>query len=576
MSEIRIAEKYRFLPPLVFGIVSLAFALPLLLKWHYIGPRDWELFTTMAAVPVRTVLEYHQFPFWNPYIGGGNILFAHPEVAVLSPFFPLLLIFGAVGGLKLQVLVAYFLGFWGSYLLAKRLGLSGAASYLVSISYFGSSYFALHFGAGHIPFTHFCFLPWVVFFVLKADDNHKYLFGGIVAMALIILGNGAAIPFLYTAFFTGLFALLYSIEKRHFRYIKYYLVIMLGGVLIAAVKFLPMYLELSQFPWEGRPDDVTSVGMLYDIFFSFDQHIFRQWPSGQNWPWHEYGAFIPHAVALIAIAGLAFNFRRTRLWLIIGAFFLLFGLGHISDFSLWNLFMQLPGFASIRAPARAFQFVVLAVAIIGGFGLDSLVERMKPRLPAVSYLAPILVVLVTLTVFMINLPSLKTIAYKLPTPVKTNADFRQEIGGVNDIYYQFQRNRGSLLAPWLSAYKESRGLVTADNQVMMEYAVGGTLEILSRSYTPNRVEYEIKPLEPGSLVFGIGYNEGWFAADGRRVFERHGLVTTGYDLSDRKIVLEYRPPGFYTGLIISALSLVLLLVVFFNGKIGARLKTVLE
>ncbi|UCD17286.1 MAG: hypothetical protein JSV44_12685, partial [Candidatus Zixiibacteriota bacterium] len=98
--------------------MAIIFTLPFLLRWDYIGVGDWELFTTMAAVPVKTVLHFHQFPFWNPYIGGGNVLFVHPEVGIFSPFFAMLMIFGPVGGLKVQVLLSYFLGFWGTYLFA--------------------------------------------------------------------------------------------------------------------------------------------------------------------------------------------------------------------------------------------------------------------------------------------------------------------------------------------------------------------------------------------------------------------------------------------------------------------------
>ena len=214
MAKIEIDKKRNFLPPIIFFVISLVFVLPFLLKWKYIGVGDWELFVTMAAIPVKTVLHFHQFPFWNPYIGGGNILFAHPEVGVLSPFFILLLIFGPIGGLKLQMLVCYFLGFWGSYKMAGRLGLSDITSYLVSFAYFGSSYFSLHFSIGHVPFTHFCFLPWFIYFLLKVEDNWKYIFGAGLTIALIVIGNGAAVPFLYTLFFTGVFVIMYSIEKK--------------------------------------------------------------------------------------------------------------------------------------------------------------------------------------------------------------------------------------------------------------------------------------------------------------------------------------------------------------------------
>ncbi len=566
----------KYIPPAIFFGVALIFSLPFLLKWNYIGPRDWELFVTMAAIPVKSILYYFQFPFFNPYLAGGNILFAHPEVAVFSPFFLILLLFGAIGGLKLQVLIVYFLGFWGSWLFSRQLGLSKISSYLVSFVYFGSSYFALHFSAGHMPFTHFCFLPWFLYFLLKANENRKYLLAGAFSIALIILGNGAAIPFLYSCFFSGVFILLYSIEKKNFTYLKFYFFAILAGLLLAAVKFIPMYVELSQFPWAGKPDDFTPLGIIPAAFFSFDQYIFRELGSGFNWTWHEYGAYISPVVVLIAIVGLIYKFRSCRLWLITAVFFFIFGLGSFSDYSLWNLFMNLPGFASIRVPSRAFQFVVLSIAIIAGFGLDYIINHLKDSVSSIKRIAIALVTLILLGNFMVNLPSFNTIDYKLPQKQTFNEEFKHEIGDANDIYRLFQRNRGSLMAPWLSAYKESRGLVSQTNQVAMEYIMSGQLQMISRKYTPNKIEYEIAPTSDGKIIFGIGYDKGWSSSDGRELFEEHGLVATKFSPNDKKIVLTYTTPWFYTGMIISILTLLICLLILFRAEFGNRFKTIFK
>lgn len=566
----------KYIPPVIFFGAALIFSLPFLLKWNYIGPRDWELFVTMAAIPVKSVLYYFQFPFFNPYLAGGNILFAHPEVGIFSPFFLIMLIFGAIGGLKLQVLIVYFLGFWGSWLFSRHLGLSKISSYLVAFVYFGSSYFALHFSAGHMPFTHFCFLPWFLYFLLRAEKERKYLLAGALSIALIILGNGAAIPFLYSCFFSGVFILLYSIEKKNYRYLKFYFFAIFAGLLLSAVKFVPMFIELSQSPWAGKPDDFTPLGIIPAAFFSFDQYIFRELGAGFNWTWHEYGAYLSPVVVLIALIGLIYKFRSCRLWLVTAIFFFIFGLGSYSEFSLWNLFMKLPGFASIRVPSRAFQFVVLSIAVIAGFGLDYIITRLKETVPSIKYIAFALVGLILLSNFLVNLPSFKTIDYKLPEKQTFAANFRHEIGDANDIYRLFQRNRGSLMAPWLSAYKESRGLVSQSNQVAMEYIMSGQLKVVSRNYTPNKIEYEIAPKSDGKIIFGIGYDKGWTCSDGRELFEEHGLVATEFNINDKKIILSYTTPWFYTGLVISFLTSLIFLLILFNAKFGNRFKTILK
>ncbi len=570
MTEI----KSKYFPPLISFAAAFVFAIPILLEWSYLGPRDWELFVTMGAVPVRTVLHYGQFPFWNPYIGGGNILFVHPEAAIFSPFFPILLIFGAIGGLKIQVMLAWFLGFWGAYRFGRILGLSRPSAWLVSFTYFGSSYFALHFTAGHIPFTHFCFLPWLAYFILKAEENRKYIIAGAITVALIVLGNGAAIPFLYTSFYTGIFVLLYSFQKKRYRYLKFYILSIIFGLLISSVKFIPMYLELSKFPWEGRTDDFTAIGLLPSIFFSFKQGLFRELSAGHNWPWHEYGAYLSPLVFALGIYALIKAFRKLWFWGAIAVFFLIFGLGHYGDFSLWNLFMKLPGFASIRAPGRAFQFVVLSFGVLGGFGLDYLIAQYREKLPSITKLAWIIPALILVINFGINLPSLTEVDYKLPAKVPFEENFRQELGGVEELYSQFQHNRGSLVAPWLSAYKASRGIVTPDNRVMMDYILSGDGFVTDRKFTPNKVEYDIQSKTGGAMVFSVGYDKGWKAADGRALRNEQDLIALEYKPGKDSIVLEYQTPGFYIYLVISLLALAGALLVLLHPKTGERFKAV--
>jgi len=577
MQSPKLWLQSKYAPPLFFALVSLALAAPLLIKWNYIGVGDWELFVTMAAVPARTIEYYHQFPFWNPYLGGGNILFAHPEVGVLSPFFLLILLFGPIAGIKIKMLLAFFLGLWGTHLFARRLSLSRSSAALAALTYFGSSYFAAHFSIGHVPFTHFCFLPWFLYCVLRAGSDRRFVLAAAAAVALIIVGNGAAVPFLYTAFFSGVFLILSIIfEKTPWRYLKYYLTAIIIGLLLAAVKFIPMLYYLSRNQWEGMPNDVTPLSLLPRIFLSTDQALFQTVGSGQYWGWHEYSAYLSPVVIILAVYALAMRFRRCRLWLILALFFLVFGLGGFSGWSLWSLITALPGFESIRAPSRAFQFVVLPVAMMAGIGLDYLTERLRSAPAVFRLVAPLAIAVVLISNYLVNLPNLELIAYKKPAEKQFHEDFRHVIGDKHEIYDLFLENRGSLMAPWLSAYKESRALVTPDNQVMMEYVLAGRVRSLDGRYTPNRVEYRISPVSDGTIIFGIGYDEGWHAADGRPVFEKNGLVAAGFESHDERIILEYRAPLFWTGLIISFVTLLGCLLILFNGQLRERYEAILK
>jgi len=69
---------------------------PIFQEFENWGVRDWDLHIFYHAVPVSTILDYHQFPLWNPYHCGGSPLLAHPQSSFLSPTVLFSLIFGVV------------------------------------------------------------------------------------------------------------------------------------------------------------------------------------------------------------------------------------------------------------------------------------------------------------------------------------------------------------------------------------------------------------------------------------------------------------------------------------------------
>ncbi|SYZ72756.1 membrane hypothetical protein [Candidatus Zixiibacteriota bacterium] len=571
-----VKSRHDYLAPVIMGAVAILYSLPFLIYWDYLGVGDWELFTTMAAIPVREVLYYHQFPFWNPYIGGGNILFAHPEVAVLSPFFLINMVFGALAGLKVQVFFTFFLGLWGTYLFSRKLGLSEVASYMAAFVYYGSTYFGLHYAIGHMPFTHFCFLPWFLYFLLKSEENWKYVMGAAAAIFLMIAGNGAAVPFVYTAFFSGVLVVLLSIERKSFRLIKRYLFGLLSGVALAAVKFIPMTIYLVENRWPGMPDDRTPLNLALAAFTSLDQYLFRNFGPAQKWGWHEYSAYVSPVVLILALVAILYMFRKVWVWIVIGLFFLVLGLGHFSSFSPWNLLLQIPGFSSLRCPSRNFQFVLLALGILGGVGLDYLKDKISISKRVMTLIMILLTAGVLIGNFIPDLRAFRQIKYKKVEAVEFSKDFRNIIGRKDDIYRQFQANRGSLVTPWLSGYKDSRALVTPTNEVLMEYVSRGQAEVTRDFFSPNRVIYDIEPVGPGSLILSIGYDRGWKAVDGRPIYESNNLVSIDFKTEDSRLELYYRTPYFWTGLVISLLAWAVWLFALFNGKAGERLKAVLD
>lgn len=542
--------------PAIFVLLALYYALPLLLKIDWWGVRDWDLFTTIAAVPTGTVLHYGQFPFWNPYLGGGNILFHHPEVAVLSPFFLLYLIFGPVVGLKLQVLVCYGIGFGGSYLLARSFGLSRYAGMLFSIAYFGSVHFALHIAEGHMPFTHYCFLPWFVYFVMEAREQRHRIVWAAGALALMVLGNGGAVPLLYTLFFTGMLCIMLSVQHRTGAYLVNLVAATIGGLGLAAVKFVPGIIYLMENRWEGNPDESIPLSALGDIFFGFEHSLFAKHFEQQVWAWHEYGAYISPLLVLLALTTLIWRFRKHWPWLVIAGFFFLFGLGDFGLVSPWAILTSLPGFSALRGTGRAFHFVILSFAMLGAVGYDLLMARLTSSRAGASRFIVNLAALVIVGTNIVFAWGILTEANRQPPQqVHRSETFRQAIDPQARAYHSYLANRGALRSPWLSAYHPSRGLVTDNGEVLPHYVLEGRASTIDRTVTPNVITYRLTGIDPGQLVIGMGYDKGWSADDGRRLSPVNGLISFAFGRGQETVILRYQTPHLWVGLIISVLTL---------------------
>ena len=542
-----------YLPYLIFAAVTGILAFPVLKNVGNWGIRDWDLFTTLQAAAVRSIVEYHQFPFWNPYIGGGNILFAHPEVSVLNPLFALLLIFGPLTGLKLQILAVYFIGFIGTYKMARQLGISRQAAYLPPIVFMLSSYVVLHVAAGHIPFHFFSTLPWLIFFYKKslARPVHILSAGGVVAF--MILGSGAAVPLLFSLFFLFLFSLFDMGGTRKFWPPFFVLATGLSGMLFSAVKFFPMVDYLLRNPWipEGTVQ-TTPISALSDMFFSFNQSVYAGHVQGYVWDWHEYGAFVGPVVAVLALTAIVGNFRKAWPFLVMIVISLLLVLGSFwPPFSPLDVLHHLPGFESIRVPSRFSILAVLCLAVLSGQGADYLLSIVKSRRWILSF--SLFAAILSLNLY-VCLPILGEAFTRSPENPPRHGDFRQTVGDPNRMYAAFLANEGTIRAGWVSAYRPGRGIMSAGDRVEEWYSPDNAVRIISREFSPNRLIFELAGEQVGSLVISQGYDIGWRAVDGREITPVSELISLQVKPDEQHLELYYYPRFFWLGLWVSLLS----------------------
>src|SRR3954469_13601722 len=104
----------------LYGVISAVFCAPLFGQPNGLGISDWDQHLFYYGSVLKNVVEYGQPPFWNPWYCGGNVLWQNPQVALLSPAYPLALLMSLALAMKVNIVVHYWIGFVGMHLLLRQ------------------------------------------------------------------------------------------------------------------------------------------------------------------------------------------------------------------------------------------------------------------------------------------------------------------------------------------------------------------------------------------------------------------------------------------------------------------------
>ena len=72
-----------------YGVLSAVFCAPLFAQPLALGVNDWDQHLFYYGSVLKNVVEYGQMPYWNPWYCGGNVMWQNPQIALLSPVYPL-------------------------------------------------------------------------------------------------------------------------------------------------------------------------------------------------------------------------------------------------------------------------------------------------------------------------------------------------------------------------------------------------------------------------------------------------------------------------------------------------------
>lgn len=350
-----------------------------------------------------------QIAKWNPYNLSGvlenvsSFIFSYLPNWFLSPLMNKNDISHSYLITELMAVFHVFLSSIFTYLLARyfKINFFGAIMAGLIFSFSGylaykSMYFSLIYSAVWLP---------LIFLFFHKGLNQKNFRD--IAIAGFFMAMSASGSHQQMTFYIGLFLFFYTIFYIYTGYkkntykknlnelvrlalaplIKLLLVafITAGSIATASIHMINYYAQT----WHGINSPGLIGSSLSPLFFLFTQ-IIPHYFGGQNqneiyygnWPIIElasYVGIISLVLAFIAIITLFLKNDIVKFLLITMVFFIMFAFGVNSPVYLIFYFL-VPLFKNFSTPSRALLFFVFPMALLAGFGLTIIMEKMKESL----------------------------------------------------------------------------------------------------------------------------------------------------------------------------------------------------
>ncbi len=559
----------------LYGMASYAFCSPLFAQPTGLGVFDWDQHLFYYGAVLKNIVEYGQMPFWNPWYCGGNVLWQNPQVALLSPAYPLAAFMPLALAMKVNILLHYWVGFLGMHvLLARTIRLrSRPIVFFLATLFVASGAPAIHFMAGHSVFLPAFYLPWLLYFFLrslKTGTLHGALLGGAATALMVYNGGTHILPMAIAS--VVMLAVTAAVMARQWRPLAVGVVCCVAGLSYSAPKLLPVvsYVASEQF-WDTRPatghPDRTTLEMAKGIYLDAHQKTRSRLPD-QRHGWHEYGNYIGPLAAILIVASVWWAFaarRASDAWLglslaITTVMFFVWSLGEFSPFAPASLATHLPLFSSFRIPSRySLAFVLCAAATVGWaartLNLDTVQSRAGRGLIALVCIAAAAHLIARNRVLLVDVFSQPPLA----------ATFKP-LGGPRQLVTDAESNAYAPGSPMFTALMNDRSFYYCYESLQLKHSANaesalviseGTATISETTFSPNRIDFTVLGGHgPTRVSLNQNYAAGWSSTAGAvtQPPDRMPGVTLAAGVTGR-FSFVFMPEGLWAGVGILAAAL---------------------
>ncbi len=548
--------------------IGLVFVTPLALGGFWfsvdkLGIADWDYYFSQHENYRQTILQYHQFPFWNPWTCGGTAGLGDPEFPGFTPRFLLELLFGVPVGLRLAIWTSVATTAVGMLVLARRLNLSVLAGFLVGLAAAFSSVSLLEIVEGHVNVFGAMWIPWIFYtwYASYRDKSstlwYRHIIWCGIFLALTFYAGG-----IYLLMYTGLaFLFLILLASNHYRALTVALragAIALG---LAAFKLIPVLFWLKQFPDDAYASSTVTLPWLYDILLGRHLHgsyiLFRQ-DSG----WHEYGAYIGFPVLCLALIGAAsfWRYRLVKALVIAVVAALLLSSTGPGIAPLFDLMWFFPR-SNI---SRFILFAVLPLTLLAGYGFERLRKVWKgPAICMVIGLVAIDLMSLTypLSLQSFVLPPVQPAISPAVAPIQITSQRYDDSGqGSRDTRTYDATLAGYGTTAYCSVLGPKPSVALASDEDGDQYVQVKNKEAKAQliSWSPNKIVVRVETPEASKVTINTNYVKGW-EVNRQPALEIGGRVGADVSAGVQELTFVYRVPGLLSGSVITIITIGILL-----------------
>lgn len=542
---------------LQLAVASLAW--PLIRYPENLGFGDWDHHLQKFEAIRQTILVWHQFPWWTPWVRAGFPLASEPESGLVSPATLLVLLFGTGVGVRLAAVACLMIAVEGARRLAWhwfREPWSAAAAGLI---YGINGAVLVYTVAGYFIPMSYCAAPWMMYHAFRI--GHRLRDGlALGAWSAFDILNGIQYPSVYAFVLAGLVwirALRVQPRALRTRLLAHTLAAL--GVVLALTgwRLATSGSVLWDYPrvWSSFMDDPPSNAFRW-LFLRPGPAILETATSTYFW---ESTRYVGPVVVILAFAGLIQGWRWWHTLTLLG-FWLALGSVNWHHPSYW--LTMWPVFKTMHVVSRWRIFGMLGL----GLSVASVVARLRTdRRALLRGLAVILVLVIAVDLVSYGHEILPVATRDKPTDdVFPGPKVERVVNVQNNLGFPaILRGYGVVRAhePLLGY---DRNLPTAriwrGHPLYLGEAWANGRALEPESWSPNRIVYRAQPNEE----VHINQNPGsWWLVNGRQPFADWRCVEWTKDFTVRadnrgRLELQIAPKGLALGLGIHVAGLVLL------------------